>query len=132
MRVISDDTIAVLNIWMEARGEEIDGKVGVGEVQRNRLQSRKWGTTMAEVILAPYQFSGWNTKDPNRIKALLLDDDDPVLRQCALAWKSALEGSNLVNGALFYFNPKAVSAWPIWAAPAKFTKQIGNHLFYRG
>jgi Cell wall hydrolyses involved in spore germination len=131
MRIISDDLIAALNIWMEARGESIEGKVGVAEVMRNRLASRRWGKTMVEVVLAPYQFSGWNTKDPNRIKALLLDDNDPTLRQCQVAWQAAVDGSNTVHGAMFYFNPKGVTSWPTWASPAKFLAQIGNHFFYR-
>lgn len=130
MRVISDDTLAVLNIWMEARGEPPEGKVAVAEVMRNRLRSGRWGKTMAQVILAPFQFSGWNTKDPNRTKAMLLDAEDPNFRECQTAWQKALDGSDTVSGAMHYFNPKVVKS-PDWADPTKLVAQIGSHLFYK-
>src|SRR4051812_2041029 len=83
MRLVSDTHLAVMNAWMEARGESFEGIVAVCEVMRNRMKLNKWDlnkdkqTTLVEVVLAPYQFSGWNTKDPNRLKALVLDDESP-------------------------------------------------------
>jgi len=129
MRVISDDTIAALNIWMEARGEAFEGKVAVAEVIRNRLKAGRWGKTVIQVVLSPYQFSGWNTNDPNRIKALLLDDSDPKYQECVRAWQTARSNTNFAKGAMFYFNPKVVKA-PAWATPQKFLTTIGNHKFY--
>lgn len=130
MRIVSDDTIAVLNIWMEARGESFEGKVAVAEVVRNRVKSGRYGgKTATEVALAPYQFSGWNTKDPNRTKALLLDDTDPQYVLCREAWEAS-KSSNLTGGATLYYNPRVIHPPPAWADPAKQTAVIGNHVFY--
>jgi spore germination cell wall hydrolase CwlJ-like protein len=130
MRVIPDDTWAALNIWMEARGEKIEGKIAVAEVMLNRLKKGFWGDTIAEVVLAPYQFSGWNTKDPNRVKAAQLDDQDQAYQECVKAWELAKAGSNIAKGATHYFNP-AIVARPSWAPPSKMLARIGNHEFYK-
>lgn len=130
MRVISDDAIASLNIWMEARGEAFEGKVAVAEVIRNRLRNGTWGKTIAQVVLAPYQFSGWNTKDPNRIRAMNLDDSDSQYQECVRAWQTAKANTNFTKGALFYYNPKVVTTPPAWATPPKLLAKIGNHQFY--
>ena len=130
MRLLSDDTIAALNIWMEARGEPFDGKVAVAEVIRNRLKTGRWGNTIVHVVLAPYQFSGWNTKDPNRIQALLLDDSDPQYQECLRAWNTAKSNTNFAKGALFYFNPQLAA--PDWAHTQTLLATIGNHQFYSG
>lgn len=130
MRVISDDTIAALNIYMEARGEPFEGKVAVAEVMRNRLKNGTWGKTIAQVVLAPYQFSGWNTKDPNRIKAMNLDDSDPQYQECLKAWQTAKSNTNFTKGALFYYNPRVVTTPPAWATSPKLLAKIGNHQFY--
>lgn len=131
MRILSDDTIAALNIWIEARGEEMNGKIAVGEVMLNRLHAGHWGSTVAQVVLAPYQFSGWNTTDHNRIAAAILDDQDPQYVQCVQAWEAAKNGSNIVGVALRYLNPQAVHPLPAWANPANLITTVGHHQFYR-
>lgn len=99
------------------------------EVMLNRLENGWWGKTITEVILAPYQFSGWNTNDPNRIKAMLLDDSDTKYQECVKAWATAKSGTGFAKGALYYFNPKVVKA-PAWATPQRFVATVGNHKFY--
>jgi N-acetylmuramoyl-L-alanine amidase len=129
MRIISDDTIATLNIWMEARGQKFEGKVAIGEVMLNRLNGG-WAKTLVEVILAPYQFSGWNSKDRNRILAVLLDDQDSEYQDCVKAWDAAKAGTTYTRGAVFYYNPTTITTPPDWALKAKKTAIIGSHHFY--
>jgi spore germination cell wall hydrolase CwlJ-like protein len=129
MKLISDDTIAAINIWMEARGESFEGKVAVAEVMLNRLKNGWWGDTLAEVVLAPYQFSGWNTNDRNRIAAMSLDDSDVRYQECLRAWQTAKTGTYFAKGAMFYFNPSVVKA-PVWATPQRYLATIGSHKFY--
>lgn len=131
MRVISDDILATLTIWCEARSETHPGKVAVAEVILNRLRAGKWGNTVSDVVFAPYQFSCWNTKDPNRLLALKLMDTDPDFQDCAKAWAEAQAGSRLVPGAMLYFNPAVVVPAPDWAVPSHLVAKIGNHAFYR-
>jgi spore germination cell wall hydrolase CwlJ-like protein len=122
-RVIDDEELATLTIWMEARGESQEGRTAVAEVIRNRAKKK----TVAEVVLAPYQFSCWNTQDPNRIKAAQLHRNDALYLECLAAWKAAAT-TNLTKGATHYFNPKTAN--PSWKALGKKTATIGSHDFY--
>lgn len=125
--VIDAEVLAALTIWMEARGEKQEGKIAVGEVIRNRM--KQGNNTAAEIVLAPSQFSCWNTKDPNRIQAMSLEKDDPKYIECLDAWRRSASTS-LTKGANHYFNP-AVVARPTWADPKKRVATIGSHEFYK-
>ncbi len=128
MRVVPDDTLAILTAWQEARGESFEGAVGVCEVIRTRRKLGHWGPSYTQVCLAPYQFSGWNTKDPNRVAALLLDQEDPHYLRMAQAWEFSKD-SNLTLGATHYCN--LLLASPVWALPDYLTVVIGHHSFYK-
>lgn len=129
MRLVSDDTWAILTIWQEARGETQAGRVAVAEVIRNRTKQRYSSDgTVAGTVLAPLQFSGWNVHDPNRIPSALIDEGDPAVRGCIEAWTTAVTGSDTVHGAVLYFNPAVVT--PVWAATCKRVATVGNHEFY--
>ena len=127
--------LAVLTIWQEARGEPWEGKVAVAEVIRDRtLRGYNSDGTLIGTLLGPYQFSGWNTADPQRIKALkagaaLL----PALVECARAWNHAIEQrSTFAKGALLYHAnpmPKGMKV-PGWASRLPKLIQIGAHAFY--
>lgn len=126
MRLISDDALAIVTIWQEARGEPFEGKVAVGEVIRTRMGRRN--RTVAEVVLEPLQFSGWNSHDPNRIPSVLAERDDPIVQECEEAWfRSAV--TELAGGATHYVNLRLAA--PTWATGMDPTAQIGNHTFYR-
>ena len=127
-RVISDDVLGALTIYQEARSESVAGRIAVGEVIRNRLKKGSWGNTIADVVLYPYQFSGWNTKDANRLTSMKLFDNDPLYIECMDAWKKSAT-THYAAGALFYFNPKVV-ATPDWAKGKKAVAKIGNHDFF--
>ena len=127
MRLVSDFALAVMTIWQEARGEPQAGRVAVGEVIRHRMKQK--GKTVAEIVLAPYQFSGYNTKDPNRTPAFLLDDTDPIVRECAIAWLDSAS-TDITEGATLYLNPDIVDPLPEWAVKATKTVKIGRHQFY--
>lgn len=128
--LISDRYWLIATVWQEARGESFDGKVGVAEAIIERKGTRYMSDgTYAGTVLRAWQFSGWNTGDPNRIKAAKLDEDDPVVNECIRAVEVAEAGSNLTNGARHYYNPSVCS--PKWAVGAEVLAAIGNHLFVR-
>jgi cell wall hydrolase len=55
-----------LCVWREARGEGILGKRGVAHVIQNRADDPSWwGHDVHSVILKPWQFSSFNSADPN-------------------------------------------------------------------
>jgi N-acetylmuramoyl-L-alanine amidase len=130
MRLISDDIWVILTIRMEAGGEPMEGKIGVAEVIRNRIEQKVHSDgTVVGTILRPMQFSCWNENNPSRVIAALSDTSDPTVLDCNLAWHHAmLRRTNLTNGALFYFNPEL--AKPKWASQYHRTAHIGRHEFY--
>lgn len=125
MRLISEFAWAVATIWQEARGEPQAGRIAVGNVIRNRCQ--KHGRTVAEIVLAPLQFSGWNTRDPNRTPSALLDDTDEIVRDCAKAWLDS-EEMPLVEDATLYCNLDLVN--PPWLSGVTQICRIGHHTFF--
>jgi len=133
VRLITDDSLAVITIWQEARGEDFQGKVGVAEVIRNRTAG---GKTVASVVLKPFQFSGWNTKDGNRLPSMEIDDENVIVQQCHEAWHTAKHGSDVTLGAEYYMNVELVKKMrggelPSWIRNLEQTVVIGNHTFWR-
>jgi spore germination cell wall hydrolase CwlJ-like protein len=130
MRLISDDILAVITIWMEASGEQMDGKVAVAEVIRNRIEQKVHSDgTLAGTVLRPWQFSGWNQDSPRRIVSALLDSNDKEVQACMTAWHTAMLGdTQIAKGATYYFNP--AGGVPTWAKSLKKLVSIGAHDFY--
>lgn len=137
-RLISDEGLAVATIWQEARGEPFLGKLAVAQVIKNRTL-RKYNSdgTVPGTVLAPYQFSGWNTKDPNRPVSGLLDIEDAVVRSCQEAWRLASYPSQkfMSLGHKFpavLFHARTMSEYPEWTKSERVVKvaEIGNHIFY--
>lgn len=133
MRLISEEALAVVTIMQEAAGESYEGKLAVAEVIRNRML-RKYASdgTVAGTVLRPLQFSGWNAKDPGRIRSIRADSDDSVVKECILAWNEARAGSNTVHQAVLYYNPSIIPDTPEWAMPdsAQEVAVVGKHHFF--
>lgn len=133
MRLVEDYAWAVITIWQEAQAESYLGKVCVAEVIRNRTRMKHMSDgTVAGTVLWPMQFSGWNAHDDTpkfreRVEGAKLDTDDPVVQDCLRAWSEAMAGSNLVQGAMYYYNPRICS--PKWAEKGKVIRVEGNHRF---
>ena len=131
-RLVSEEALAVITIWQEARNEPYEGLVAVGEVIRNRMRLKYSSDgTVSGTVLRPMQFSGWNAKDPSRIKSLRIDDDDATVKKCLAAWELSGTGTNHAKGAVLYYAP-AVVGMPDWAKPevAQKVAEIGGHHFY--
>lgn len=118
-------------LWAEARGEPLDGMLGVAHVILNRTKGGK--KSVRGVILAPYQFSWTMDSDPNRTKAFEAWKADPSGWQRAdvVAW--LVEHGLTVDpthGSRNYYNPTtAQPAWgrghPKWVEKAA----LGHHIF---
>ncbi len=133
MRLIPVELWAVLTIYQEARGESYEGKIAVARVIRNRM-ARKWSGQgdVVDTVLWPFQFSGWNTGDPNRRASARLDDADPQAQDCQRAWRESETQEGGVADAVFYYAPSPTQTRPDWATDERFVVQIGAHRFYRG
>lgn len=109
-------------IEAESSGEPHKGKVAVGEVILNRVKSNEFPNTIWGVIFDntyAIQFEPvangtiYNTPSEASITAA----------------KEALNGSNYVNGALYFLNPRTASS--SWIAKNRqFCMTIANHDFY--
>lgn len=94
----------------------------------NRWRSKRWlkfGHSLTSVVLAPWQFSSFNASDPN-VAAYPHPEDQTWLKCCEIVSEPP---TDLMNGALYYFNPKVVK--PDWAQSFDRVASIGNHDFYK-
>ncbi len=119
-------------IWGESRSEGEPGMEGVGNVIMNRYckHSPRFGLTITEVCLKPYQFSCQNYNDPNRAKLLAVTVADPQYAQALAIANRAVAGllDDNTNGALFYF--VTGSPMPSWAEGHTACAVIGKHSFF--
>ena len=99
----------------EARNQRYEGKLAVGAVVMNRVNSDLFPNTIEAVILAPNQFC--------KLRYL----GDQLLDDSMAAALAALSGEDPTGGALFFYNPKlATSKWGM-SRPATVT--IQDHVF---
>lgn len=104
-------------IYSEARGEPYKGKVAVGAVVVNRIQSGKFPNTIRGVVFQPGAFTAvddgqfWLTPDSSAYQAAY----------------DAVRGWDPSYGSLYYFNPATATSKWIWSRPQ--TVKIGNHIF---
>ena len=119
-------------VYGEARGESAEGRIAVACVIRNRwLRRFRRARTVAEVCLAPWQFSCWNEQDPNR--KILVDENfdclEPVFFGCLESMRYVLlhHSFDPTKGALHYH---ARQVKPNWSSGKTPSYTVGNHLFY--
>jgi spore germination cell wall hydrolase CwlJ-like protein len=110
------------NIYYEARGEPMRGKIAVAQVTLNRVTHRtEFQSSICGVVYAKHQFSWTNErhKEP-----------------CGEAWREAKEVAKAVlDGsvhipqfkALYFHN---LTVQPRWRKTKELVARIGNHIFY--
>lgn len=132
-----DIFIVGVTCYCEASNQGQDGIRAVAHSISNRHKAGKWfsGTTVAACCLLPYAYSSWNTKDPNRLRAMSTSPLDQVMAMCLDEAKLAVTGDTFdpTDGATHYYADGMEE--PDWAKPetgAVFTVQIGQHRFYKG
>jgi spore germination cell wall hydrolase CwlJ-like protein len=110
-------------IHAEARGESMKGKIAVGAVILNRLESSDFPKTISEVIFQKnnrvYQFS------PVEDGSIKLEPNEAAWR----AAEAAASGEDPTNGSLFFYNPEI--ATDDWIKTLPVATVIGNHVFAR-
>jgi len=112
-----------LNIYHEARGETVEGQIGVAFVTLNRVEHSNWPDNICDVVYQEKQFS-WTH---------VIKDHTPYERKPyreALAIARDVIIGNVVDpskGAVFYH-----ARWvnPSWTSYVEVSKVIGNHIFY--
>ncbi|WP_244832405.1 cell wall hydrolase [Caballeronia sp. TF1N1] len=127
------DTVA-RTLWGEARGESKTGKIAVAWVIKNRVLSPVvwWGKDYASVCRAKYQFSCWNSNDPN-FPFLAGEREIPKSEYLECEDAALLVLANyqpdITLGATHYY-AKSIKA-PAWTKGAVKTVTVGSHFFFK-
>lgn len=143
LALLDERCILGLTIYGEARGEPIEGKIGVANVVRNRVRRKaRFGESFRVVCLAEKQFSCWNDADPNRplllkLAAQLREDPfptDPVLRECLAVASLVIthQFQDNTHGADHYLTAAQFATDPPkWARTYPQVARRGIHLFFK-
>jgi spore germination cell wall hydrolase CwlJ-like protein len=122
----------VRTLAFEAANEPDAGKAAVVHVILNRVESKRWGDNVKDVVTQRWQFEPWMTR---RSEMERLSEDDPVYRDAARIADAVLAGEipDPTGGATHFLNPKVVrqrrgGSLPSWASGAG--QHIGQHTFY--
>jgi len=130
--VVPIEEVAVFakTIWGEARGEPIEGMLGVAWTIKNRADRPRWPNTLIDVCLQPAQFSIWNPKDPNFKKVIAAPLASPAFYRAVFVALGVVLGylNDPTNGADHY-HTKEID--PSWNDNMTVVAEIGNHIFYR-
>jgi len=125
--IFSEETLAALTVYLEARGESFAGKLAVAAVIRNRMKLRYQSDgTIKGTVLKPRQFQPWNFKSPHQVR---FDLRNKEMRDSLLAWRLVQDGRKIVDGAVLFYNPNLVRT-PYWAKVSQKVATIGGHEFY--
>ncbi len=110
-------------IYAESRGEPLLGKIAVGNVIMNRVNSPLYPNTIYSVIFDQKYGTQFTPVATGAIY------NDPTA-DCIRAAKMVLEGTSVSDEILFFMNPRiATSSWIAKNREYAFT--IGNHAFYK-
>ena len=140
------------NIYHEARGESIAGKVAVGNVTLNRVNHIKYPNTICDVVYQARLRENWRGKLVPRLHKCqfswycdgksdiiyLKTSKGIVINHNIVAWEQSLavatamiknEMYDPTFGATHYYNDKLAN--PSWAGAYLLVARIDNHVFHR-
>lgn len=137
-----EDFMAALCLWREGRGSSKQALAGVYNVILNRTRDpgHRWSRSIPGVILQAYQFSSFNSGDPNSIKfpmpppagTIPTPDWNAFLDCCAVIEACAALPADPTSGANMYHSfPAGDPHTPSWADPKKHTCDIGAFHFFK-
>ena len=110
------------NIYYEARGEPMHGKIAVAQVTLNRVTHRtEFQSSICGVVYAKHQFS-W-TMEKHR------EPRGEAWREAQAIAKAVIIGTaHLPDFKALYFHNLTVK--PHWNQTKELVARIGNHIFY--
>lgn len=118
-------------VYHEARGETIAGQMAVAHTVLNRVESKRYPSTVCGVVYQPLQFT-------NLFRASKIDKTEDNWR---LAWEQAVEIAGFsyigfiedpTNGATHYYSQTKLKEPPKWPSWIVKIATIGNHTFMKG
>lgn len=109
-------------IHAESSGEPLKGKIAVGNVILNRVDSTQYPNSIYEVIFD----TRWGTQFQPVSNGTIYNTPS---EESVLAAKLCLDGASVVGNSLYFLNPAiATSSWII--QNCSYVATIGNHQFY--
>jgi spore germination cell wall hydrolase CwlJ-like protein len=131
---VTDLDALTLTLFGEARGEPIEGKIGVANVMRNRyLTHYRNANTYVDVCTAHAQFSAWTEEDEVMRDAAkrLATAPDSMLKLCREIAAATIAGklADNSNGSNHYF-AISMPRPPDWAFGKPPLAILGHHWFY--
>jgi spore germination cell wall hydrolase CwlJ-like protein len=110
------------NIYYEARGEPLHGKIAVAQVTLNRVTHRtEFQSSICGVVYAKNQFS-WTMERHREPRG------EVWLEAQALAKAVVIGTAHLPDFKALYFHNLTVK--PKWNQTKELVARIGNHIFY--
>lgn len=113
------------NVYYESRGEPYAGRLAIAQVTGTRVEARKWGRSICNVVYAPIQFS-WTSNPSKRYKSPRNAEwlsSERIVQDYA----QGIRVKGLENATHFH----AVSLGrPSWTRRLKPVMTVGNHVFY--
>lgn len=114
--------------------KDLDDAKGIANVILNRMKRpERFGATLQDVVLAPYQFSGVGTEEFNKAINLKFKDknEEKIFKQFLSVASSATKGSleDNTNGSDHYVNLKL--ARPKWAKVYPKMAKIKEHTYFK-
>lgn len=104
-------------VYGEARGESFEGQVAIVAVVLNRLESKKFGKNVKQVIFEPGAFTAISDGQ------FYMEPDSSSYQ----AVQAALRGWDPTGGAIYYWNPATATNKWVWSRTV--INQIGKHVF---
>ncbi len=101
----------------EAADEPYKGKVAVGAVILNRMESKQFPKTLSGVVYEKLAFESVMNDQYKR----------PLTQDSIRAAQDAINGHDPTEGALYFWNPVTAKSKWVWSRPV--TDQIGRHVF---
>lgn len=122
-------TALACNIFHEARGESMAGKIGVAFVTLNRVEANRFPDSIVKVVYQHRQFS-WHTDGlSDKVRDLTAWKDAMHIASWALGVSDKdYSYVDVTEGSLFYHSIKVNL---LWADKSNVVVRIDNHLFYR-
>lgn len=125
------------NIYLEARGEDLKGKILVGSVVINRSKDKHYPSTICGVVYQPHQFS-WtgNRKVINHFHKISTVDkrviDEEYRESVWAGFYTVLFHGSLDSKVVAYYAPKGVKKAPAWSKSRSFKcwGKHGGHVLY--
>ncbi|MDR3156050.1 MAG: cell wall hydrolase [Holosporaceae bacterium] len=120
-------------IYGEARGElhkfGIVSLIAVANVVVNRKR-KNFANSIAEVCVAPYQFSCWSKSDPNYKKMMRITSEEAhIFGKCLETAENVLSEKwpDITDGCDHYHERSIRPYWAVYLIPKRI---FGSHYFY--